>query len=151
MNERGGSVLRLNGRWFETHRRHCIVSFSKTLNSLLSTWFNPGRNMTGKLLTGTQILGSYEFLPSLLFYRTDFCCSLIRVHYIEVAKMRLLIFISGVYFWWSFVYFCLGETIWLGRFIIYFVYITFSEMNMLFTQLLVSPLFVYTICLLVLL
>ena len=29
--------LRLKGRWFETRRRHCVVSVSKTHLSLLST------------------------------------------------------------------------------------------------------------------
>ena len=32
----------LNGREFETHRRHCVVSLSKTICSAWY-WFNPGR------------------------------------------------------------------------------------------------------------
>ena len=49
---------RLQGHWFETDRRHWIVSLSKTLNFLLSTGSTQedrGKHpiMTEKLVTGT--------------------------------------------------------------------------------------------------
>ena len=45
-----GRTLGSKGGEFETHRRHCVVSLSMTLYSLLST---KCPNMNEKLLTGT--------------------------------------------------------------------------------------------------
>ena len=44
------------GRGFEPHRRHCVVSMSKTHLSMLSTGHQPRKthpDITDKLLTGT--------------------------------------------------------------------------------------------------
>ena len=55
MEERSDSVLdlRLRGRWFQPHGRHCVVSLSKILYPLLSTGSTQEAfPMTKKLLIG---------------------------------------------------------------------------------------------------
>ena len=46
-----GRVLDLgvNGHWFKTHQRHCVVSLSKTFYSLLSTGLTQEDRKTSRL------------------------------------------------------------------------------------------------------